>query len=184
LEQVILDLGEVLLLQSAAPEGPAAVAGVMLYRGRGWYPCLTALLSSRVPFSLVVITTDSDDPDLQHAERLGLRFAAGLNPGDPLLEAWRRCASGLPANDVVPYCPPRVAGARVDAEPQRLLKLLMLRGVTRREAEIALLAGQGLGNADIARNLFLSEATVKGTLRRAYRKLGVVRRAGLLALLR
>jgi ATP/maltotriose-dependent transcriptional regulator MalT len=42
-----------------------------------------------------------------------------------------------------------------------------------RETEVLILAGRGLTNAQIGRELFVSEATVKTHLLRAYAKLGV-----------
>ncbi|SDL08435.1 response regulator [Streptomyces indicus] len=50
--------------------------------------------------------------------------------------------------------------------------------LTERELEILEQLAQGLGNRDIARALFISEATVKTHLGRIYDKLGVDTRAG------
>ncbi|RBL82268.1 DNA-binding response regulator, partial [Streptomyces cavourensis] len=47
-----------------------------------------------------------------------------------------------------------------------------------RERDILAQLSQGLGNRDIARALFISEATVKTHLGRIYDKLGVDTRAG------
>jgi len=51
--------------------------------------------------------------------------------------------------------------------------------LTRREREIAALAGQGLASPEIARRLTLSSRTVEGHLHRLYAKLGVNRREDL-----
>lgn len=50
-------------------------------------------------------------------------------------------------------------------------------GLSAREHEIMKLLGQGLGNAEIGRRLFISEKTVRNHLSHAYRKLGVRTRA-------
>lgn len=50
-----------------------------------------------------------------------------------------------------------------------------------RELDILAQLSQGLGNRDIARALFISEATVKTHLGRIYDKLGVDTRAGAVA---
>lgn len=51
-------------------------------------------------------------------------------------------------------------------------------GLTRREVELMDELARGGSNADIARDLFLSEKTVKNHLGRIYAKLGVTSRAG------
>ena len=55
--------------------------------------------------------------------------------------------------------------------------------LSRREREVALLAGQGLSSKDIAAQLFLSVRTVDNHLQRAYTKLGVTSRAELVTAL-
>ncbi|WP_228048480.1 response regulator [Streptomyces justiciae] len=53
--------------------------------------------------------------------------------------------------------------------------------LTDRERDILTQLARGIGNRDIARALFISEATVKTHLRRIYDKLGVDTRAGAVA---
>ncbi|WP_328656195.1 response regulator transcription factor [Streptomyces sp. NBC_00334] len=53
--------------------------------------------------------------------------------------------------------------------------------LTARERDVLALLGQGLGNREIARSLFLSEATVKTHLGRVYAKLGVRTRTAAVA---
>lgn len=53
--------------------------------------------------------------------------------------------------------------------------------VTDREVEVLELLAQGLGNKEMARELFVSEATVKSHLSHVYAKLGVDTRAGAVA---
>ncbi len=55
--------------------------------------------------------------------------------------------------------------------------------LTRREHEVALLAGRGLSSSQIAARLVVSRRTVEGHLARAYQKLGVRRRSELVAVL-
>jgi DNA-binding CsgD family transcriptional regulator len=63
-------------------------------------------------------------------------------------------------------------------------RLALLRDLTPREREIALLVCEGCANAEIARELGRSVLTVKTQLNSAFRKLGVRSRARLMALLR
>jgi DNA-binding NarL/FixJ family response regulator len=53
--------------------------------------------------------------------------------------------------------------------------------VTEREVEVLQLLSKGLGNKEIAKELFVSEATVKSHLAHVYTKLGVDTRAGAVA---
>ena len=53
--------------------------------------------------------------------------------------------------------------------------------ITEREVQVLELLSRGLGNKEIARELFVSEATVKSHLSHVYTKLGVDTRAGAVA---
>jgi DNA-binding NarL/FixJ family response regulator len=55
--------------------------------------------------------------------------------------------------------------------------------LTRREREIGVLAGQGLGNREIAERLFISKRTTENHVARIYEKFGITSRAELVRLL-
>jgi len=171
-----------LLVLTAASEGSGA--GVMLFRGRGWYPRVTVLLDSTVAavVALVVVATDPEDPELVHASNLGLRSVSTLAPGDPLLRAWLEWVPPPLQGGSLPPPPALNTLAAINPDSERGRLVLLKRGLSRREAEVALLAGKGLANYEIAQQLHLSEITVKSHLRRVYHKLQVDRRGGLLAL--
>jgi DNA-binding NarL/FixJ family response regulator len=56
--------------------------------------------------------------------------------------------------------------------------------LSRRELDVLRLASAGMAVADIANRLFISAATTRTHLRRAYRKLGAVNRCGAIAIAR
>jgi DNA-binding NarL/FixJ family response regulator len=94
---------------------------------------------------------DVDPPDLVHAVRMIARGEALLAPSVTrrLIERYVR---------------------RTTAPPE-------LEDLTAREREVLLLLGRGRSNAEIADELFLSEATVKTHVTRVLRKLGLRDRA-------
>ena len=99
------------------------------------------------------------------AEALAQASRAHERAGSPI--AARRCATQ--SRRLAEEC----VGARTPALVTDVLPL------TRREREVAVLAGRGLGNGDIAERLVLSVRTVESHLYRAYAKLGVHRRQDL-----
>jgi DNA-binding CsgD family transcriptional regulator len=62
---------------------------------------------------------------------------------------------------------------RVEAEERRIGGRRATSGLTPTEERVAELAGNGLRNAEIAAQLFVTPKTVEATLSRVYRKLGV-----------
>lgn len=62
-----------------------------------------------------------------------------------------------------------------------VLREMWSQGLTRREYEIAVLAARGLANKEIARELGVSDGTIKLHLHKVYRKLGIRSRYGLIA---
>jgi DNA-binding NarL/FixJ family response regulator len=112
---------------------------------------------------VVVLTTYDTDSDILRAVEAG---AAGYllkdASADDLADAVRAAARGETV------LAPSVAGrlvTRLRQPPQQSLSA--------RETEVLGLAGKGKTNAEIGRALFISEATVKTHLLRAYAKLGV-----------
>jgi DNA-binding CsgD family transcriptional regulator len=96
----------------------------------------------------------------KRAARASLQRAAGIF-GELGAAGWARRAEGQLA--------------RVGVRPPAT------RDLTEAETQAIALVRQGLTNKEVASRLFISEKTVEGTLTRAYRKLGVRRRAELLA---
>ena len=137
--------------------------------GAGGLAAIRQLSADQPGVRVVVLTTYDSDADILPAVEAG---AAGYllkdTPRDTLVGAIFAAARGETV------LAPAVAGRLVNrlraAPPEAPAARETL---SAREAEVLTLAGRGLTNAQIGRELFVSEATVKTHLLRAYAKLGV-----------
>lgn len=119
---------------------------------------------------VLVLTTYDTDADITRAIAAGATgYLLKAERPEELFAAIRAAAEGRTTLS------PPVAG-RVMARMRHPQPTL-----TPRELEILGRLAEGLGNRDIARALFISEATVKTHLGRIYEKLGVDTRAGAVA---
>ncbi|MFG2694097.1 response regulator [Kitasatospora sp. NPDC048407] len=120
---------------------------------------------------VLVLTTFDTDADITRAINAGATgyLLKAERPAE-LFAAIRSAAAGRPA-----LSPP--VASRVMARMRSPLPQL-----TDREQDILDQLGQGLGNREIARALFISEATVKTHLGRIYAKLGADTRSGAVAI--
>lgn len=119
---------------------------------------------------VLVLTTYDTDADITRAIEAGATgYLLKAERPDELFAAIHAAAQGSPALSA------SVAN-RVMAGLRRPRPSL-----TGRERDILAQLARGLGNREIARTLFISEATVKTHLRRIYDKLGVDNRAGAVA---
>ena len=120
-------------------------------------------LRERYPLIKVVMLSGSDDPELiQEALRRGASafVLKRIDPAD-LPGAIRQAARGTVYATL---------GADEDAEPAPTS------GLTPKERDVLLRMARGLSNAEIGRELWLSQQTVKFHLTNIYRKLGVANR--------
>ncbi|GAA3002549.1 response regulator [Streptomyces fulvorobeus] len=116
---------------------------------------------------VLVLTTYDTDADITRAIEAGATgYLLKAERPEELFAAIRSAALGRTT-----LSPP--VASRVMARMRKPLPTL-----TERELDILGQLSQGLGNRDIARALFISEATVKTHLGRIYDKLGVDTRAG------
>ncbi|MBT2410715.1 response regulator transcription factor [Streptomyces sp. ISL-12] len=130
---------------------------------------LTAPGGGHVPRVLVLTMFDTD-ADIARAVAAGATgYLLKAEPPERLFAAVRDAAAGRAV----------LSGSVAD----RVVSRLRAPGpaLTPRERDILGHLVQGLGNREIARTLFLSEATVKTHLSRVYAKLGVRTRAGAVA---
>ncbi|WP_328905054.1 response regulator transcription factor [Streptomyces sp. NBC_00234] len=119
---------------------------------------------------VLVLTTYDTDADITRAIEAGATgYLLKAERPEELFAAIRSAAQGRTT-----LSPP--VASRVMARMRKPLPTL-----TERELDILGQLSQGLGNRDIARALFISEATVKTHLGRIYDKLGVDTRAGAVA---
>ncbi|WP_406094182.1 response regulator [Streptomyces sp. NBC_01013] len=119
---------------------------------------------------VLVLTTYDTDADITRAIEAGATgYLLKAERPEELFAAIRSAAQGRTT-----LSPP--VASRVMARMRAPLPTL-----TDRERDILGQLSQGLGNRDIARALFISEATVKTHLGRIYDKLGVDTRAGAVA---
>jgi DNA-binding NarL/FixJ family response regulator len=129
-----------------------------------------ALRALPEPPQVLVLTTYDTEADILAAVDAG---AAGYllkdAPPDELFRAVRATARGETV--LAPAVAARLLRRTASPEP----------AVTAREVEILQLLARGLGNREMARELLVSEATVKSHLSHIYTKLGVDTRAGAVA---
>ncbi|MEZ0111372.1 DNA-binding NarL/FixJ family response regulator [Catenulispora sp. EB89] len=119
---------------------------------------------------ILVLTTFDTDADITRAVEAGATgYLLKAEPPDELYAAIRAAAAGRTA--LSPPVASRMLARMRSPRPS----------LTDREKDILAQLAQGLGNRDIAKTLFISEATVKTHLGRIYDKLGVDTRAGAVA---
>ncbi|MEV5710872.1 response regulator transcription factor [Actinoallomurus sp. NPDC052274] len=126
---------------------------------------------------VVVLTTYSDDESVFAALQAGAR---GYLTKDAGAEEIARAIATV--RDGAAQLDPSVQRRLVDAltaggQPQRRRKGDLPDGLTQREAEVLALIAEGKSNAEIARELFISEATVKTHINNLFAKAGLRDRA-------
>ncbi|GAA1939342.1 response regulator transcription factor [Streptomyces durmitorensis] len=130
---------------------------------------ITSSATPRPPHVLVLTTYDTDADITRAIEAGATGYLLKAERPEELFAAIHAAAQGRTT-----LSPP--VASRVMARMRKPLPTL-----TDRELDILAQLSHGLGNRDIARALFISEATVKTHLGRIYDKLGVDTRAGAVA---
>ncbi|MER6516609.1 response regulator transcription factor [Streptomyces sp. NPDC001553] len=172
-------VGEAATAEQALARGPAlrphvAVLDVRLPDGDGITVCRE--LRSRMPELACLMLTSFDDEDaLLDAIMAGAAgYVLKQIKGSDLVAAVRTVATGQsmldPATTARLMHSLRVPEAAKPPEDERLATL------TERERAVLELIGEGLTNRQIAKQLYLSEKTVKNHISRLLGKLGVERR--------
>ncbi|ALG14360.1 response regulator [Kibdelosporangium phytohabitans] len=118
---------------------------------------------------LVMTTFDLDEYALTALRNGASGFMLKDTPPDHLVAALRSVASGDAV--VSPSVTRRLLDRFLGASGGQLRDASVLDALTDREREVLVLMAQGLSNTEIARKLFLSEATVKTHVGRVLAKL-------------
>jgi DNA-binding NarL/FixJ family response regulator len=129
---------------------------------------LLARVKKLAPLVKCVLVGDEDDPaTVQHAFEAGADayLTRSVEPEDLVFAVRQVLAPALYL--VWPF---------VDSRRMTERRAELLFGLTRRENEVLDLIAKGRSNAEIAKELDITEQTVKGHLWRLYRKLGVSNR--------
>ncbi|MBN9193162.1 MAG: response regulator transcription factor [Cellulomonas sp.] len=148
----------------------------------------TARIVTDVPGTAVlVLTTYADDDSILAALRAGARGYLTKEAGrSELAAAVRAVARGQ--STFAAEVGARIVGAATAAAsaPVAPADALIARfpELTPREADVLVLVGEGLGNAEIAGRLFIGISTVKSHVNAIFAKLGVRDRAQAVALVR
>jgi len=129
-----------------------------------------ALRGLTQPPEVLVLTTYDTESDILRALEAGARgYLLKDAPPEELFAGIRATARGETV------LAPSVAATLVRRTTPGAVT------ITEREVEVLELLSRGLGNKEMARELFVSEATVKSHLSHIYTKLGVDTRAGAVA---
>jgi DNA-binding NarL/FixJ family response regulator len=134
---------------------------------------------------VLILTTYADDDAVLPALRAGaVGYLTKDVTGEALLAAVRDVAAGRTVLDPavqqrlieLVVADPAAAGPGAPAAPSADVE-----GLTRREADVVRLVAQGLNNRQVAKEMFVSEATVKTHLNHILAKLAMQDRAALIA---
>ncbi|MER7011870.1 response regulator transcription factor [Saccharopolyspora sp. NPDC000359] len=148
--------------RSGAFRPDVVLMDLQLGDGVGGVAATRQLLELPEPPHVLVLTTYDADTDINRAIDAGATgYLLKAGPPEELFHALRAAAQG-----------------RTALSPEIATRLLRRRrtpeeALSGREVEILELLARGLGNRDLARELFISEATVKTHLVHIYSKLGV-----------
>lgn len=130
--------------------------------------------------AVLVLTTFALDEQVYAALRAGASgFLLKDTPPEELVRAVRTVAAGDAL--LSPSITRKLIGEFARQRPVPLTQGGRLTGLTYRENEVALLVARGFTNADIAEQLYVSEATVKTHLNRAMGKMELSSRAQVVA---
>ncbi|TMR93099.1 response regulator [Nonomuraea basaltis] len=185
--RLILEAAGDIAVVGEARDGAEAVSAVARLRpevvlmdvrmpGTDGLTAAARLLSLPDAPKLIMLTTFDLDEYVHEALRLGaVGFLLKDTPPRELSAAVRTVAGGQAM--LSPSVTKRLIASYVDRTPSRAeTARRQLSGLTRREEEVIRALARGLSNAQIGRELRLTEATVKAHVSRVLAKLGLANR--------
>ncbi|MEO3875442.1 response regulator transcription factor [Nonomuraea sp. B12E4] len=185
--RLILEAAGDIVIAGEARDGAEAVSAVPRLRpevvlmdvrmpGMDGLTAASQILSRPDPPKLVMLTTFDLDEYVHEALRLGaVGFLLKDTPPRELAAAVRTVAGGHAM--LSPSVTKRLLAAYVDRAPSRAeTARRQLAGLTGREEDVVRAVARGLSNAEIGRELHLTEATVKAHVSRVLAKLGLANR--------
>jgi DNA-binding NarL/FixJ family response regulator len=189
--RMILETADDLTVVGDAADGQAAIEAVRRHRPDvvlmdlrmprlDGLAATAALRAREHPPAVVVLTTFDTDDDVFHALEAGATgFLLKDTPPAELQRAVRLAASG--DSMLSPTVTRRVIErfTAEDRSQRRRAALSRLEVLTEREREVLVQIGLGHANADIAKRLHMSEATVKSHITHLFEKLAATNRVQL-----
>ena len=158
-------------VELAADLTPDVILMDLRMPGGGGLDAITELTRRGIPSKVLVLTTwDTDTDTLPAIEAGATGYLLKDAPQDELFNAVRQAAAGRTV--LSPAVASRLVSAVRSPAPSPLAA---------RERQVLELVAKGTSNRDIARELFISEATVKTHLSHVFTKLGVTDRAAAVA---
>ena len=155
----------------AADLDPDVILMDLRMPGGGGLDAITELTRRGIRAKVLVLTTwDTDTDTLPAIEAGATGYLLKDAPQDELFNAVRQAAAGRTV--LSPAVASRLVSAVRSPAPSPLAA---------RERQVLELVAKGTSNRDIARELFISEATVKTHLSHVFTKLGVTDRAAAVA---
>ena len=189
--RMILETADDLTVVDEAADGQAAIDAVRRHRpdvalmdirmpGVDGLAATAAIRAGADPPSVIVLTTFNTDDDVFRALEVGATgFLLKDTPPMELLRAVRLAAAG--DSMLSPAVTRTVINrfTREDRTRHRRDALARLDGLTGREREVLVEIGLGRSNAEIAKGLHMSEATVKSHVTHLFEKVSVTNRVQL-----
>ncbi|HET6743130.1 MAG TPA: response regulator transcription factor [Kribbella sp.] len=158
-------------VELAAELTPDVILMDLRMPGGGGLDAITELNRRKIPSQVLVLTTwDTDTDTLRAIEAGATGYLLKDAPQEELFNAVRQAADGKTV--LSPTVASRLVSAVRTPAPTPLAA---------RERQVLELVAKGTSNRDIARELFISEATVKTHLSHVFTKLGVTDRAAAVA---